>query len=455
MPDNYDIFLSHHSSDKAQIEQLACWLRDQGFKVWFDKWSLIPGRPWQEGIEEGLSQSRTIAVFIGASGLGQWEVPEMRAALDQAARQKKPVVPIFLPDCPENAELPLFLRAYTWIDFRSGLDNPDARQRLLWAITGENPYQQRELIADASASTQPFLGDIVYKMCNRGPQENDFLRFFRTRLRENPRQPHFYFLHGSDDECHESLIERLARTRIKKYVEQTCGAQYADVQSKLISWPIRGDLETRQEDLALNFMKTFDSDDLMPNELISGLCHLAVLRKHPCVILRHNLDAARWDASQERFIRWYIKAWLQPEWTADLPQFLIFLNIIYPRRHHRFSAALMFTWPRFGQKTISKQLCRIHTSSGEPDPCQLLPELKMVTPFDVSDWFSYYRIYPDEWQRKEKIALIFGNQERCSMSDVEKHLKMIIDECTANVPRTSRFAPGVREPGGSRYIRNT
>lgn len=429
MPDKYDIFLSHHSSDKAQIEELACWLRDQGFKVWFDKWSLIPGRPWQEGIEEGLSQSRTIAVFIGVSGLGQWEVPEMRAALDQTARQKKSVIPIFLPDCPEDAELPLFLRAYTWIDFRPGLDNPDARQRLRWAITGENPFEHRELIAEASASAQPLLGDLVYKMCNRSPQENDFLRFFRVRLRDAPRQPHFYFVHGRDGECHESLIERLEKTCIKKYVEQSCGVQYADVQSKLVAWPRRGDLQTRKEDLVFNFMKTFDSDDFSPNDLVSSLCSLTLLRKQPLIIIRHNLYTIYWDKRQENFIRWYIKAWTSLQWHEDLPQFLIFLNIIYPQLHHRFRASQMFVWPHFSRKTISKQLCRIHTSSGEPDPCQLLEELKMVTPSDVSDWFSFYEIYAgEEWRRKDKIALIFQGQEQRSMSEVEKHLYAALGE---------------------------
>lgn len=410
MPDAYNIFLSHHSSDKPQIEQLAQWLRAEGFTVWFDKWSLIPGRPWQEGLEEGLSQSRTIAVFIGVSGLGQWEVPEMRAALDQAARQKKPVIPIFLPGCPENAELPLFLRAYTWIDFRAGLDDPEARRRLRWAITGKSPFAQQEGTGDISASASTFLGDLVYKMCNRGLQENDFLRFFLARLRDTPRQPHFYFVHGRDGECHESLIERLQKTQIKKHVERVCGVQYTDVQSKLVDWPRRGDLQTRKEDLALNFMKIFDSDDFKPNDLAPRLCELALLRKQPMVLIRHNLDARRWDTRQEDFIRWYINTWMTPRWHDDLPQFLIFLNIIYPRPRRRFRASRMFSWPRFSRKAICKQLCRIHTTSGEPDPCQLLEELNMVTPSDVNNWLAPIAVTLMNGGARRKLTSFFKDR---------------------------------------------
>ena len=425
-PQGYDIFLSHHSSDKPQIEVLADWLRDEGFTVWFDKWSLPPGLPWQEGLEQGLQQSRAIAVFIGASGFGQWELPEMRAALDQAARQRKPVIPIFLPGCPKDVQLPLFLRAYTWIDFRPGLDDSEARERLHWAISGEKPNLPGTQPAAAPDAVRPCLGELVYKMCNRGPQENDFLRFFRIRLRETPREPHVYFVHGDAGECHESLIERLEKTRIKKYVEQTCGALYTDVKSRLVRWPMRGDLSTRRDDLALNFMRSFESDDLTPVNLVTRLCELADLRKQPLLIIRHNLDATRWDRRQEQLIRWYINAWRQPEWSDDLPQFLIFLNVIYPRPRRRFSASRLFA--QRGKKAIIKQLCRIHHSFGDPDPCQLLPELRRVTPFDVSDWFSYYRVYADEWRRQEKIELIFQHREECSMSDVEKHLHAALAE---------------------------
>ncbi len=130
----YDIFLSHHNNDKMQIEALATWLKTQGVAVWFDSWNLVPGFPWQEGIEEGILQSRSMAVFVGASGLGQWEIPEMRAAIQLYVERNSPVVPILLPGCPADITLPLLLRRFAWIDFRNGSDTLETREKLLAAI---------------------------------------------------------------------------------------------------------------------------------------------------------------------------------------------------------------------------------------------------------------------------------------------------------------------------------
>lgn len=135
----FDIFLSHNSIDKAHIEDIAKRLQSRNIAVWFDKWNLVPGTIWLGGIQKGLMQSRTIGVFIGDAGLGQWEVPEMLTAINLSVKQNKPVIPILLPGCPDKPEIPIFLQNYTHVDFRNGLEDEDAWKRLLWAITGKNP----------------------------------------------------------------------------------------------------------------------------------------------------------------------------------------------------------------------------------------------------------------------------------------------------------------------------
>ncbi len=45
----YDVFLSHASADEGAVEALACKLRDQELlEVFFGKWDLVPGAPWQK-----------------------------------------------------------------------------------------------------------------------------------------------------------------------------------------------------------------------------------------------------------------------------------------------------------------------------------------------------------------------------------------------------------------------
>ena len=60
----------------------------------------------------------------------------MRAALDENIQKGRPVIPVLLPGCGDDPSLPLFLRGYTWVDFRSGLQDANARRDLIWGITG-------------------------------------------------------------------------------------------------------------------------------------------------------------------------------------------------------------------------------------------------------------------------------------------------------------------------------
>ncbi len=64
---SFDAFLSHNSADKPLVKEIGRWLEDEaGLKVWLDEWNLIPGEPWQEGLEEALDDSRCCVVFLGS-----------------------------------------------------------------------------------------------------------------------------------------------------------------------------------------------------------------------------------------------------------------------------------------------------------------------------------------------------------------------------------------------------
>ena len=142
----YDVFLSHQSGDKPQVEALAARLEDEeGLKPFLDKWHLIPGEPWQEALEEALDRSGTCAVFLGPGGLGPWENEEMRAALDERVRNKSfRVIPVLLPGAEpkDKKTLPRFLSRLTWVDFRGGLDDPETFRRLVAGIRGLPPGRQ-------------------------------------------------------------------------------------------------------------------------------------------------------------------------------------------------------------------------------------------------------------------------------------------------------------------------
>jgi len=137
--DVFDVFLSHNSADKPAVRKLAEALRDdRGLTVWLDEWELVPGRPWQEAVEEIIRTVRSSAVLVAADGLGPWEIHEMRACLTQLVRRKLPVIPVLLPGAPNPPDLPIFLGEVTWVDLRAGM-TPEGLDRLVWGITGKKP----------------------------------------------------------------------------------------------------------------------------------------------------------------------------------------------------------------------------------------------------------------------------------------------------------------------------
>ncbi len=150
-PRLYDVFLCHASADKPAVEALAQKLRDDEIEPFLDKWHLIPGQPWQEGLETALETSRTCAVFLGPGGLGPWQHEEMRAALDRRVRgTQERVSPVLLPGSREE-HVPPFLARMMWVDFRSGLEQQDALHLLVCGIRGVVPGA-----AGAAAAIVPY-----------------------------------------------------------------------------------------------------------------------------------------------------------------------------------------------------------------------------------------------------------------------------------------------------------
>ena len=125
----FHVFLSHSSTDKPSVEELARRLAREGIQAWLDKWNLIPGDPWQPAIEKALAESETCAVFVGLSGFGPWQNEEMRAAIDQRVRdsgRRFRVIPVLLPGAEraERSSLPTFLAVPLPLDLLEAVPQP-------------------------------------------------------------------------------------------------------------------------------------------------------------------------------------------------------------------------------------------------------------------------------------------------------------------------------------------
>ncbi|MCI0435487.1 MAG: TIR domain-containing protein [Gemmatimonadetes bacterium] len=134
----FDVFVSYNAEDREAVLSLAEVLKTRRLRVWLDVWELVPGRPWQDAIEEVIGAVRSAVIVIGPHGLGPWEVPEMRACLEQCVARRMPVIPVLLPGAAEEPRLPLFLRGLTWVDQRGGATRATL-DRIEWGITGIKP----------------------------------------------------------------------------------------------------------------------------------------------------------------------------------------------------------------------------------------------------------------------------------------------------------------------------
>ena len=133
----FDVFLCHNVADKPAVIEIADRLESQGILPWLDQRELPPGQPWQPLLERQIANIKSAAVFVGAAGVGPWQEQEIWGLLNEFARRRNPVIPVMLRDAPEKPELPIFLRAMTWVDFR--VADPDPLARLIWGITGTRP----------------------------------------------------------------------------------------------------------------------------------------------------------------------------------------------------------------------------------------------------------------------------------------------------------------------------
>lgn len=76
-------------------------------------------------------------MFVGLAGVGPWQEQEIYGFLHVFVARRSAVIPVLLDNAPSAPDLPIFLRAMTYVDFR--LREPDPLVRLEWGIPECDP----------------------------------------------------------------------------------------------------------------------------------------------------------------------------------------------------------------------------------------------------------------------------------------------------------------------------
>jgi formylglycine-generating enzyme required for sulfatase activity/energy-coupling factor transporter ATP-binding protein EcfA2 len=153
----FDVFLSYHWRDQGAVLALADQLRKQNLKVFLDRWYLTPGQPWPQELECVLASCGAVAVCVGPGEMGPWQQREKVFALERQGREPGfPVIPVLLAGADPALG---FLGQNTWVDFRTGLDEPMALAILVAAIRRQPPAPElRERVQETLATLCPYKG---------------------------------------------------------------------------------------------------------------------------------------------------------------------------------------------------------------------------------------------------------------------------------------------------------
>ncbi len=158
----FDVFLSHSHFDAAIVEKLGRLLVDSGsFRVWLDKWVLVPGNRWQQEMARGLEEAKSCAVCIGQKPPEGWFLEEIELALRRHRNDNLfRVIPVILPGGDET-HLAGFLAGRTSVSFGHGLDDREACHRLTCGIQGIQPGMGPSSVPASSPELMELEGKLI------------------------------------------------------------------------------------------------------------------------------------------------------------------------------------------------------------------------------------------------------------------------------------------------------
>lgn len=93
--DKYDVFLSHRSVNKPWVEILARNLEACSLRVFFDKWSLIPGQSLPRQLWDAIQNSRkALVVATPEAADSGWVNEEYDAMIGRRTKDQGFLIPL-------------------------------------------------------------------------------------------------------------------------------------------------------------------------------------------------------------------------------------------------------------------------------------------------------------------------------------------------------------------------
>lgn len=158
------------------MEEIARKLCRNGFRPWFERWSLILSAQCETRLALAGSTSRVVLWIIGAAGLSYWSRENLR---EYELLESIAIITVLAPGFPDSSAMPYHHISRCVIDMRKGLDDDIAWDQLKSSITLSS--RQIETIIDPNAR----LGPEILKR-NTINSYNQIAEKFASRWFEHP-----------------------------------------------------------------------------------------------------------------------------------------------------------------------------------------------------------------------------------------------------------------------------
>jgi tetratricopeptide (TPR) repeat protein len=162
------LFLSYSLADKPTARKIHQSLISEGFDVWFDEASAIPGAPWYAEVGNGIATSQTIVLLIGLHTPEPWQKFELESIVGRLARDENLLVlPVLLPRSGYD-NIPSALRNYKPIDVRDENDEAVLMSRILTAVRAASKPGGQAKVTVPDLETAASMSTLASKMTAAG-----------------------------------------------------------------------------------------------------------------------------------------------------------------------------------------------------------------------------------------------------------------------------------------------
>ena len=97
----YSVFLSHRSTDKKFVRQVAKEIKSRGVRIWFDEENLIPSQSLVDEISRALGRMTHFVLFWSVDCVGaHWVEREMNSGITQLIENNIPLLIVRLDNTP-------------------------------------------------------------------------------------------------------------------------------------------------------------------------------------------------------------------------------------------------------------------------------------------------------------------------------------------------------------------